>query len=134
MTTPMQAAMYELEHLSKWDGQSPVVFNPHNKPVEELPFIYGFCNGGKFGLLEGVLVSQDGHILGGHTCSSEAYMPHDLGIVAFARPDRHEEFQKHYPDGYRMEFVPHAAAKDRADLKAAMDVYILNNTPTETEQ
>lgn len=98
--------MYELEHLSKWDGQPPVVFNPHNKPVEELPFIYGFCNGGQFGWMEGVLVSQDGH----------------------------EEFQKHYPDGCRMEFVPHAKAKDHAGLKAAMDMYILNNTPTETEQ
>ncbi len=65
--------MYELEHLSKWDGIPPVVFNPHNKPVEELPFIYGFCNGGQFGWMEGVLVSQDGHILGGHICSSESY-------------------------------------------------------------
>lgn len=134
MTTPMQAAMYELEHLSKWDGQPPVVFNPHNKPVEELPFIYGFCNGGQIGWMEGVLVSQDGHILGGHVCSSEAYMPHDLGIVAFARMDRHEEFQKHYPDGYRMEFVPHSKAKDHAGLHAAMSLYVASQQPAPEAQ
>ena len=31
----------------------------------------------------------------------------DLGIIEGSRPDRHEQsYRKHYPDGYRMDFVP----------------------------
>lgn len=135
MTTPLAQALYELEHLAQWDGKPCVVFNPDEKPVEELPVIYGFNNGGQMGWFEAVLVSSDGHVLGGHICSSEAYMPHDLGIVEGARPDRHEEFQKHFPHGYRMEFVPHAAAKGHTGLNAAMGLYIASQQPApETKQ
>jgi hypothetical protein len=49
-------------------------------------------------------------------------MPADLGILEGTRPDRHEEFKAHYPDGYRMEFVGYeeACAKSNAGLVAAM--------------
>jgi hypothetical protein len=46
-------------------------------------------------------------------------MPHDLGILEGTRPDRHETFRKHYPDGYRMEFVPYAEVEAHAGLKEA---------------
>jgi hypothetical protein len=42
-------------------------------------------------------------------------------ILEGTRPDRHEEFKAHYPDGYRMEFVGYeeAWAKSNAGLVAA---------------
>jgi hypothetical protein len=80
-------------------------FNPHNKPMAELPVIYGFNNGGSPGFMYACLIAEDGTGMGSHLCSNEGYMPHDLGCVECSRPDRHEGFRDHYPDGYRMEFV-----------------------------
>lgn len=105
MTTEAAAALYEAQHIHAHEGKKWAVFNPHNKPTNDLPVIYGFNNGGSHGWMEGVLIAEDGTPLGGHICSSEAYMPSDLGVLEGTRPDRHETFSKHYPDGYRMEFV-----------------------------
>lgn len=97
-----------------------VVFNPHSKALEELPVIYGFNNGGTPGLLHAVAIAEDGTCLGGHGCSHEGFMPYDLGMVEGHRPDRHKnDYQPHYPDGYRMEFVPSDEIKDHAGLNAA---------------
>jgi len=107
MTTPAAAEQYLAEHLSAWRGKGYAVFNPHNKPIEELPVIYGFNNGGSPGWLHAVAIAEDGNALGGHVCSAEGYMPYDLGIIEGARDDRHEQsYRPHYPDGYRMDFVP----------------------------
>ena len=106
MTTKQAEERYLGEHLTKWGGQRLAVHNPNDEPIEKLPVIYGFNNGGGEPFLSAVLLAEDGTYLGGHACSHEGYMPHDLGCVEGSRPDRHEEvFQKHYPDGYRMEFV-----------------------------
>jgi len=124
MTTEAAARLYEARHVYILRGRPVAVFNPRNKPVSELPVIYGFNNGGSSGWLSAILIAQDGTPLGGHCCSSEAYMPHDLGILEGTRPDRHEDFRKHYPDGYRMEFIPYGKAKDHAGLTEA---YRLND-------
>jgi hypothetical protein len=81
--------------------------------------IYGFNNGGSAGLLSAVLIAEDGTTLGGHACSAEGYMPYDLGVIEGSRPDRHETFRAHYPEGYRMEFVPYADVAGHAALKEA---------------
>jgi hypothetical protein len=81
------------------------IFNPNNKPEGELPVIYGFNNGGSPGFMYAQLIAEDGTGMGSHLCSSEGYMPGDLGCLEGTRPDRHEGFRKHYPCGYRMEFV-----------------------------
>lgn len=99
------------------------VFNPHGKPVDELPIIYGFNNGGGYGFMSGVLLAQDGYGLGGHLCTHEGYMLHDLGILEGTRLDRHETFKRHYPGGYRMEFVSQGDVKNHAGL---MEAYRLN--------
>lgn len=96
-------------------------FNPKGLPEAELPVIYGFNNGGGAGWMEGVLVAENGHYLGGHVCSSEGWMLNDLGIVEGARPDRHEKFREHFPDGYRMDFVPYAEVKKHAALMEAIE-------------
>jgi hypothetical protein len=119
MTTRAAEALYEAQHVYKYEGRPSAVFNPQNKPVNELPVIYGFNNGGRHGCLQAVLLAQDGTELGGHTCSSEAYMPADLGILEGTREDRHEEFKAHYPGGYRMEFVRWADVPTHEGLKAA---------------
>lgn len=123
MTTAIAAALYEAEHVAATRHLKTAVFNPENKPVESLPVIYGFNNGGPVDWLTGQILAEDGTALGGHICSSEAYMPHDLGILEGTRPDRHEHFRLHYPGGYRMEFVGAAAVKSHAGL---MKAYALN--------
>lgn len=91
------------------------VYNPNNKPIEELPVIYGFNNGGSFGFMHAQLIAEDGTGMGSHLCSSEGYMLGDLGILKGKRTDRHEGFKKHYPDGYRMDFVDaHHPAVEKA--------------------
>ena len=119
MTTERAAALYLAQHQYEWGGQPVAIHNPHDKPVDELPVIYGFNNGGSPGLLNGVLLAEDGECLGGHACSHEGYMPHDLGIIEGSRPDRHETFREHYPDGYRMEFVPAKDVMTHEGLEAA---------------
>lgn len=118
MTTPAREALYLAEHNVKMEGRGYAVFNPHDMPEHMLPVIYGFNNGGSPGWMMAQLVAQDGTPLGGHVCSSEGYMPHDLGILEGSRPDRHEGFQQHYPDGYRMEFV--GSGEESPGLDAAI--------------
>lgn len=98
------------------------IYNPKNNAVNDLPIIYGFNNGGPEGFMSAVLIAADGTVLGGHCCSNEYYMPGDLGCLSGSRPDRHEGFQKHYPDGYRMEFVSHSDVEDHAGLKTAFEL------------
>ena len=120
MTTDAAARLYEAQHLYEMEGKKVAIYNPLDKPVEELPIIYGFNNGGSKGWYSAVLLAEDGTCLGGHICSSEAYMPHDLGILEGTRPNRHEDFKKHYPEGYRMEFVGWDAVKQHEGLTTAI--------------
>lgn len=123
MTTEAAERAYLAEHLRDNAGRALAVWNPRNRPVSELPVIYGFNNGGSPGWFSAVALSADGVCLGGHVCSSEGYMPHDLGILEGTRPDRHaEQYQKHYPDGYRMEFVSSEDIRGHAGLQAAIKI------------
>lgn len=119
MTTPAAERLYLAEHMSRWGDRGYAAYNPHGKDVETLPVIYGFNNGGSPGWYSGVLLAESGHALGGHACSHEGYMPHDLGVLEGSRPDRHETFRAHYPDGYRMDFIPSGEVSKHAGLSAA---------------
>lgn len=129
MTTEAAARFYEMQHQAEWGGSPVAIFNPHLKPVDELPVIYGFNNGGSPGWYDAVLLAADGTFMGGHLCSAESYMPHDLGIIEGSRPDRHEHFREHYPDGYRMEFVSGDAVKAHQGLLAAFKKNQVRDTP-----
>lgn len=131
MTTPEAAARYLKNHLAEYSGRPTAVFNPHGKPVEELPVIYGFNNGGGRDWWHAELLAEDGTHLGGHVCSAEGYMYADLGVIEGARPDRHETFQKHYPDGYRMAFVTRSEVKEHEGLKLA---FMRNQAMADTEK
>lgn len=130
MTTPQAAALYLAEHKAELFGRATVVHNPNSLPIEQLPVIYGFNNGGSTGWLAAVLLAEDGTYLGGHCCSDEGYMPHDLGILEGTRPDRHEAFRAHYPDGYRMEFVGYADVRQHPGLMAAIKRAEASKEPT----
>jgi hypothetical protein len=119
MTTQAAENLYLAQHQMEWNGYSIAVFNPHDQPVHMLPVIYGFNNGGSPGWYSGVLLAEDGTGMGGHVCSHEGYMRHDLGILEGSRPDRHEKFREHYPDGYRMDFVSSGDVLSHPGLEAA---------------
>lgn len=101
------------------EGKDWAIYNPNELSLDQLPVIYGFNNGGSPGWYEGVLIAEDGTYIGNHLCSAEGYMPHDLGILEGTRPDRHETFRKHYPDGYRMEFVSEREVREHSGLMEA---------------
>jgi len=119
MTTPEAARLYEAQHAYAHAGKGWAVYNPENLPVEQLPTIYGFNNGGDPGWYSAELLAEDGTGLGGHICSAESYMPHDLGILEGTKPDRHESFKAHYPKGYKMEFVKGVDVREHAGITAA---------------
>ena len=123
MTTPAAAELYLTEHNFAMEGKGWAVYNPKGLPISELPVIYGFNNGGSPGWFSAVLIAEDGTCLGSHLCSDEGYMPHDLGILEGTRPDRHkEQFQPHYPDGYRMEFVESSEIASHVKLNEAFEL------------
>tara|TARA_R110000824_G_scaffold261358_1_gene449953 strand:+ start:3240 stop:3587 length:348 start_codon:yes stop_codon:yes gene_type:complete len=100
---------------------SNVTHNPEDRPIEELPVIYGFNNGGCHGWMTAQALAEDGTPLGSHCCSSEGFMPGDLGMIEGFRCDRHEnEYRPHYPKGYRTEFVPGERIETHAGLTAAI--------------
>lgn len=106
MTTEAAAALYLAQHNLELQDKGNTIYNPHDKPINELPRIIGFNNGGSSGWYEAVVIAEDGTELGGHICSHEDYMRADLGIVEGSCRDRHaDSYQPHYPDGYVMEFV-----------------------------
>lgn len=123
MTTPVAEALYAAQHNYAMAGKKPAVYNPHHKDLDDLPTIYGFNNGGSHQMLQAVLMAEDGTSLGSHCCSAECYMPHDLGILEDTRPDRHDDFKKHYPDGYKMEFVSYNHVSDHEGLQKAFKAY-----------
>lgn len=123
MTTPFAASLYLAEHLAQWQGKGYACYNPHNKPLEELPVIYGFNNGGPTVWLHACAIAEDGRVLANHVCSGEGYMRHDLGIFEGARGDLHDKaYKTHYPDGYRMDFVSYDDVDGHAGLKKAFEL------------
>lgn len=121
MTTPAAAQQYLAEHLRRHNGRTVVIFNPLNKPEAELPAIFCFNNGGSPGWLQAVALGADGEFLGSHVCSDEAYMPADLGVIEGSRDDRHaDSYRKHFPEGYRMEWVPSEAIRGHEGLEEAI--------------
>lgn len=120
MTTPAMENLYRAQHMAEHEGRGWLVHNPHEKPVEELPTIFGFNNGGSPGWYSAVAMAEDGTVLGGHCCSHECYMEADLGVIEGWRMDRHEGYREHYPDGYRMEFVAFDNVRSHEKLMAAI--------------
>ena len=97
--------------------------------VMSKPKIFCFLNvvGGGDGIA--YAMAEDGTVLGSHWCSDEYYVRGDLGVTEGSRPDRHEDYAKHYPDGYEMEFVP---ARDVKAHEGLVRAFTLNQRQRET--
>ncbi|RFZ89388.1 hypothetical protein D0Y60_01795 [Shinella sp. WSJ-2] len=98
----------QTEGMIIWGENGYVAFNPDEKPIEELPFIYGYNTGELLDerYMLGKLIAQDGTTLGAHYSSTETFQRQDLAILPGCWPERQDDFQGHYPGGYRMEYVP----------------------------
>ena len=121
MTTPAAANLYLAQHLHALEEKGYAIYNPNNLPIGNLPTIYGFNNGGSAGWLSAVAIAEDGTCLGGHCCSHEGYMRHDLGIFEGTRTDRHtDQYQPHYPNGYKMDFIPYEEVRTHEGLNKAL--------------
>ena len=72
MTTRAREALYLEEHQARMMSKKVAVFNPHDKPAEELPVIFGFNNGPSGPWMDGVLMAEDGTRLGGHAARTRA--------------------------------------------------------------
>jgi hypothetical protein len=82
------------------------VYNPNNKPVEELPSIFAYSIPSGFGRDVFVYaLAEDGEGLGNHMSSHDSWGKLDIGFAGDTRPDRHKTYQAHYPDGYKMEWT-----------------------------
>ena len=81
--------------------------------------IYCFSNTVDGGEGIAYAMAEDGTVLGSHLCSHEGYVPHDLGVNEGSRPDRHETYKKHYPNGYEMEFVRNSEIDNHEGLQKA---------------
>ncbi len=90
--------------------------------MSDRPRIYIFSNvrGGGDGVC--YAMAEDGNVLGSHWCSHESYAPIDLGLTRDYRPDRHETYTKHYPDGYEMVFVRAAEVEKHVGLMRAFEL------------
>jgi hypothetical protein len=92
--------------------------------------IYCFSNvvGGGDGIA--YAMGDEGTVLGSHLCSHEHYVPGDLGVTEGSRPDRHETYKKHFPNGYEMEFV---SSKDVGTHEGLQEAFRLNQLQAEEE-
>ena len=118
MTTEAAANLYLEQHLFDQQGRKRAIHNPHNKPTIELPIVYGFNNGGGRYMWQAIAMAQDGTVLGSHCCSNELYMPSDIGMLE-GNEYRAKSFTKHYPDGWRVEFVGINGVPTHEGLKVA---------------
>lgn len=96
--------------------------------MTQKPKIYAFSNAKDGGDGIAYAMAQDGTVLGSHWCSHECYVEQDLGVTEGSRPDRHETYAEHYPDGYEMEFV---SASDVKSHDGLMEAFRLNQIQAE---
>jgi len=64
----------------------------------------------------GVALAEDGHCLASHICSSESFVPHDLGATSTWK---HDHYREHFPDGFDVVYVPSDQVADHAGIAAA---------------
>ena len=96
----------------------PIVFNPKDLPVENLPTLYAFAIGESYDSTYGNTVGPDGELLQTWTSSNESWLRNDLGCIPGVKDRLHKEvYQKAFPDGYRLEFVSREQWKAKANKK-----------------
>jgi len=102
------------------------IFNPHDKPIDELPTIYGFSKGNANETHFGCLLSEDGTLIHTKQSPTEFHLQYDLGILKDTQYEMHKYLRVYYPDGYRMEFVPSWKILNHGKLLKIMKIYGFN--------
>lgn len=93
--------------------------------------IYAFNNGGSPGWLDAVAIADDGHVIGRHICSHEAFMRHDLGVTG---DWEHENYNKYFGAGnWEIEWVETDQINSHEALKAAIELNKALPPPPEEE-
>jgi hypothetical protein len=111
------------------------IYNPHSKPTKELPVIFGFPAGRykNSGNFEGILLAEDGTVLGKHLSSDEAWLATDLGLTD--NSSKHvDDMTKHYPEGFRCEYVKWDDVHTNAGLVTATANYLAKREQIESTQ
>lgn len=67
----------------------------------------------------GIAINEDGIVLASHWSSNEGWCQHDLGMDGFC-VWHHDEYKKHHPDGYNLEFVSICDQKNHEGLQSAL--------------
>lgn len=83
------------------ETQTPLT---RRKGEGDLPTIYVFCNQcTPTDWHPMVAITEEGEGIAGHVCSSHGWVAHDMG---FTSDWHHDSYDKVYPDGWRLEWVP----------------------------
>lgn len=61
-------------------------------------------------------MAEDGTCLASHVSSNEDWAKHDIGITS---DWKHEDYRRHYPDGYELVWVDDAKPGNHSGLDAA---------------
>lgn len=92
--------------------------------------IFGFHNGPPSGDAVAYAIAENGEVVASHFCSHEAWARHDLGMDGHC-DWKHDAYNKRFPDGWDVEFVPHDQIKTHPGLAEA---YRLNQIDAAKEQ
>lgn len=110
------------ENYQKWishRGLSGLQADEKPKATTDKPKIFVFENSGAgTDWIGGVALAESGHHLGSHISSHHNWFLHDMGLTS---DWKHDEYKKHYPDGYELVHVKDP--RNHEGLKAA---YALN--------
>ena len=108
-------AARQLAERDRW-----TVFNPMQRPISDLPVVYGYEIQVKGIVTFNGLISDDGtsYAVDTYGCADA---PHFLGVVSGSRPHIDARLQADYPGGYRMEFVPWLFLEEHEGLMRAFD-------------
>lgn len=71
--------------------------------MTDKPKIYVFCNSCAPQWHSALALAEDGTVLAGHVCSDHLWIPHDMG--AEGSDWKHDDYDKHYPDGWELVLV-----------------------------
>ena len=82
--------------------------------------IFVFCNSCAPQWHSAVAIAADGTGLTGHVCSGHAWFDHDMG---FSSNWKHDVYDKHYPEGWELEYVETTAIANHERLQKAFKLH-----------
>ena len=65
-----------------------------------------------------VAIAEDGTCLAGHVCSNHGWAWNDMGFTSDWKRDRYD---KHYPDGWELEWVENTNLETHAGIQLAFE-------------